>query len=81
MLFRSIIYAQEKTVLPVEVKIRETVNQRDVKKMFRFMERSNLQKALLITLDTETKFKKGTLLVEAIPYWKYWSIFENRDLS
>jgi hypothetical protein len=77
----DIIYAQEKTVLPVEVKIRETVNQRDVKKMFSFMERSNLQKALLITLDTETKFKKGTLLVEAIPYWKYWSIFENRDLS
>lgn len=77
----DIIYAKEKTVLPIEIKIRETVGLRDVKKMFSFMERNNLQKALLITLDTEKKFKKEKLLVEAIPYWKYWSIFENIDLS
>jgi len=25
-------------------------------------------------LDTGTKFQRESLVVEAIPYWKYWSI-------
>ena len=33
-----------------------------------------LSKALLVTLDTETKFEREGLLIEAVPYWKYWSI-------
>lgn len=77
----DIIYAQEKTVLPIEVKIRETLNQRDVKKFFSFLERNQLYRGLLITLDTEEKFEKEKFLVEAIPYWKYWSILEKMELS
>ena len=45
-----------------------------VKTLFKFLERNNLKKALLVTLDTETKFEKEGLLIEAVPYWKYWSI-------
>jgi len=77
----DIIYAKEKRILPVEIKIRETVNKRDIKKIFSFLERNNLHRALLITLDTETKFKKEKLSVDAIPYWRYWSIFENMNSS
>lgn len=33
-----------------------------------------LQRALLITLDTETKFQKEKLIVDTVPYWKYWGI-------
>ena len=40
----------------------------------KFLERNKLKKALLVTLDTETKFEKDSLLIEAIPYWKHWSI-------
>jgi predicted AAA+ superfamily ATPase len=77
----DIIYAKEKRILPVEIKLKETVSKRDVKKIFSFLERNNLRRALLITLDTERKFKKEKLSVDAIPYWRYWSIFGNMNLS
>lgn len=70
----DIIHAQNSHILPVEVKIREKISRDDVKTLFKFMEKYNLKRALLITLDTETKFQKDKFLVEAIPYWKYWSI-------
>ncbi len=60
--------------MPVEIKIKEKISTDDVKTLLKFMERNNLQRALLITLDTETKFQKEKLIVEAIPYWRYWSI-------
>jgi len=61
-------------VLPVEIKIKDKIRTDDVKTLFKFLERNKLGKALLITLDTETKFEKESLLIEAVPYWKYWSI-------
>lgn len=70
----DIIHAHNSRVLPVEVKIREKIRRDDVKTLFKFLEKNNLKKALLITLDTETKFQKDKLTVEAIPYWRYWSI-------
>jgi predicted AAA+ superfamily ATPase len=72
----DIIYTSEKTLLPIEIKLRAKVGKDDVKTLYRFLERNNLNRALLITLDTETKFGRDSLLVEAIPYWKYWSIRE-----
>jgi predicted AAA+ superfamily ATPase len=72
----DIIYTSEKTILPIEIKIRAKVGRGDVKTLFKFLERNKLDRALLVTLDTETKFEKDGLLIEAIPYWKYWSIRE-----
>ena len=77
----DMILIGEKKILPVEIKIKERVGKEDVKKIFSFLERNSLARALLITLDTDTKFKKGGLSVNAVPYWRYWSIFENRDLG
>lgn len=70
----DIIHTQDRNVLPVEIKIKEKISKDNVKTLLKFMERNNLQRALLITLDTETKFQKEKLIVEAIPYWRYWSI-------
>lgn len=70
----DIIHTQNSHIIPVEVKIREKISKDDIKTLFKFLERNNLKRALLITLDTETKFQKEKLIVEAIPYWKYWSI-------
>ncbi|MBE0427417.1 MAG: ATP-binding protein [Nitrospirae bacterium] len=70
----DIIYAGEKIILPIEIKIRAKVGREDVKTLYKFLERNNLKRALLITLDTETKFEKDSLVIDAIPYWKYWSI-------
>jgi len=70
----DIIHAHDKVVLPVEIKIKEKIGRDDVKTLFKFLERNKLKKGLLVTLDTETKFEKESLLIEAIPYWKHWSI-------
>jgi predicted AAA+ superfamily ATPase len=70
----DIIHTQDRNVLPVEIKIKEKISKDDVKTLLKFMERNNLRRALLITLGTETKFQKEKLIVEAIPYWRYWSI-------
>lgn len=70
----DIIHTHDKSVLPIEIKIKEKIGRDDIKTLFKFLEKSNLKRALLITLDTETKFHKENLMVEAIPYWKYWSI-------
>lgn len=70
----DIIHTQDRNVLPVEIKIKEKISKDDIKTLLKFMDRNNLQRALLITLDTETKFQKENLIVEAIPYWRYWSI-------
>ncbi len=70
----DIIHAHDKTVLPVEIKIKAKIKKDDIKTLFKFLERNNLRKALLVTLDTETIFEREDLLIEAIPYWKYWSI-------
>ena len=70
----DIIHTQNSHILPVEVKIREKISRDDIKTLYKFMEKYNLKRGLLITLDTETKFQKDKFLVEAIPYWKYWGI-------
>jgi predicted AAA+ superfamily ATPase len=72
----DIIYAMKDIVLPIEIKIRAKVDRNDIKTLFKFLDRNKLNRALLITLDTETKFEKDSLSIEAIPYWKYWSVRE-----
>lgn len=70
----DIIHAYDKVVLPVEVKIKEKIGRDDLKTLFKFLERNKLSKALLVTLDTETKFERKDLVIEAVPYWKYWTL-------
>jgi len=70
----DIIHTRDQSVLPIEIKIKEKIGRDDVNTLFKFLDRNKLQRALLITLDTETKFQKEKLIVDAVPYWKYWSI-------
>jgi predicted AAA+ superfamily ATPase len=70
----DIIHTRDQSVLPIEIKIKEKIGRDDVNTLFKFLDRNKLQRALLITLDIETKFQKEKLTVDAVPYWKYWSI-------
>lgn len=60
--------------LPVEIKIRKDVRAADIKAVFSFLSRHNLKRGLVITANTEGVLKKDDLSVEAVPYWKYWTI-------
>lgn len=71
----DIIYIKSNNIiLPIEIKIREKINKKDVKTMFKFIEKNNLKNGLLITVDEERQFKNADKTIDALPYWKYWSI-------
>jgi hypothetical protein len=72
----DIVLADEKKILPVEVKIQDQVNARDGRHLLRFLEKHNLKKALIISHDTETIFDRDGMAIHVIPYWKYWSILK-----
>jgi len=66
--------AEQADPLPVEIKIRKDVKAADVKPLFSFLSRHNLKRGLVITQNTEGSLKKNNLSIEAVPYWKYWTI-------
>jgi len=70
----DIIHTRDGNVIPVEIKIKEKIDKGDVKTLFKFLEKNDLRKAVLITLNTETAFKKDKAAIEAVPYWKHWTI-------
>jgi hypothetical protein len=73
----DIIKTGEAAPLPVEIKIRKDVKVADIKPVFSFMRKYGLMRGLAITLNTEGILKKDDLSVDAVPYWKYWTIKKN----
>lgn len=72
----DIIHTQERGVLPVEIKIKEKISKEDSKILFKFLERNNFPRGLLISLDTEATYQQDKRTVDVIPYWKYWSVMK-----
>ncbi len=70
----DLIHVEGGKTIPVEVKIREKIEKKGLKPIFRFLERRGLKNALLITLNTEAEFQDRGRTIYAIPYWRYWSI-------
>ncbi len=70
----DIILKGEDSVFPVEVKIRSRITKDDLKPIFRFMRKRNLQRGLVITRDFEGSFGDEVMKITAIPYWKYWTL-------
>lgn len=70
----DIIYLRNGVILPIEIKIREKIDMRDVKVLFHFMEKEKIRKSIVITLDIEKELIKDEFSIKLIPYWKYWSI-------
>ncbi|HNS56122.1 MAG TPA: ATP-binding protein [Smithellaceae bacterium] len=60
--------------LPVEIKMRKDVTARDIKFIFSFLDKNKLKRGVAVTLNTEGILKKNEVVVEAVPYWKYWTI-------
>lgn len=75
----DIILDNQHAVLPVEIKIRKKVRASDLKPIFKFMERYNCKKALVISKQDERIEKKDNRQVFILPYWKYWSILNISD--
>ncbi len=72
----DIIHVHDGNILPVEIKMREKIDNKDVKFLWRFMETNRLEKSLLISLQTESVLQKTGKAIHIIPYWKYWTIMK-----
>ncbi len=70
----DLISTENDVVLPLEIKIRKKVDKRDLRGMFQFMERYDLNRGLLITLGKEDVFEKDGKKITALPYWRHWTL-------
>jgi len=72
----DIIHVHDGNILPVEIKMREKIDNKDVKFLWRFMETNRLEKSLLISLQTESVLQRTGMAIHIVPYWKYWTIMK-----
>lgn len=70
----DIIHVYNQNITPVEIKIRRKIDKNPIKNIYKFLNKNKLKYGLLITLDTETIYTEKDITIEAIPYWKYWSL-------
>ncbi|MCF8108740.1 MAG: hypothetical protein K9J81_07080 [Desulfohalobiaceae bacterium] len=77
----DLISTENDVILPLEVKIRKKVDKRDLRGMFKFMERYHLNRGLLITLDTDEVYEKNGKKIIALPYWRYWTLIKLRAIN
>lgn len=61
--------------LPVEIKIRNTLKQEDLKPLIHFMKRFSCPQGIVITKDTQAVLQLDhDRNIHAIPYWKYHTL-------
>lgn len=70
----DIILESDRKVVPVEIKIKNKIDRNSLKPMLKFLKSINQKKGYLISKDTEKIYSTDKYIIEAIPYWKYWSI-------
>lgn len=70
----DIIYAMNKIVIPIEIKIRNKITEKDAKAVFRFMSLFDLNKGIIISKEQEGTYEKENRVVHLTPYWKYWTL-------
>ena len=64
----------QRVVLPVEVKIRESIKPADCKTLLKFMRRFPCQHGLMISKNDERMIEQENSKITILPYWKYWTI-------
>jgi len=69
-----VIVTEDKRVVPVEIKIKPDVKEREVRPLFKFLKRYGLNKGFVISDKTEKDFSKDDIVVKIVPYWKYWAL-------
>ncbi|MEW6555056.1 MAG: ATP-binding protein [Actinomycetota bacterium] len=70
----DLVLASEEGIVPIEIKMRSDIKARDARPLFKFMTKYGIGRGLIISANLETVFRDGNLKVEAIPYWRYWTI-------
>ncbi|MBS3909319.1 MAG: ATP-binding protein [Actinobacteria bacterium] len=70
----DIVLVADKRLMPVEVKIKPEIRERDIVPIIKFLKKTGSKKGCLISGGDEKTFVKNGFIVKVIPYWKYWSM-------
>jgi len=70
----DLVCTGDSAILPIEIKIREKIDKRDVQGLFKFMAIYEQATGILVTLNTEASYEKAGKRIIAIPYWRYWTL-------
>lgn len=68
------ILVKDTYILPVEIKLKNSITGKDLRALFKFMRKHQVSKGLMISLQTESFISKDNKQVFIIPYWKYQAI-------
>ena len=67
----DLVCTEDSAILPVEIKIREKIDKRDIQGLFKFMGKYEQSTGILVTRNTDASYEKAGRKVIAIPYWRY----------
>ncbi len=70
----DLVHVAGNFILPIEIKMRESVSAKDAGALFKFMRYFGKKQGLLISWRDETELANNGMAVKVLPYWKYWSI-------
>ncbi|MDI6732100.1 MAG: ATP-binding protein [Candidatus Margulisbacteria bacterium] len=70
----DIIYKTNQTIIPIEVKLKDSVKKTDLNGLFCFMEKYHLRVGLVATKDRLDKIKSGGQEIVFIPYWQLMAV-------
>ena len=72
----DIIPVADDKILPVEVKIREKLQKKDLKPIFQFMKKYDIRRGLIVTKYDESFYEENGSKLMAIPYWKFRTVID-----
>ncbi|MFQ5638564.1 MAG: ATP-binding protein [bacterium] len=75
----DLVLVEGRSVLPIEIKIRESITAKMVGSLFKFLSRFKVKRGLLISKQTDKEFNRNDQSVRVLPYWRYWSILKHID--
>ncbi len=61
----------DKKILPLEVKYRKTIPNKDLKSIIKFCNKNSLSEAIILTKEEEKTFTKDNIKITFIPLWKW----------
>jgi uncharacterized protein len=67
----DLVCTGDSAILPIEIKIREKSDKRDIQGLFKFMGKYEQSTGILVTLNTDASYEKAGKKVIATPYWRY----------
>ena len=68
---KEIDFIEDKGSIPIEVKYRNDVKEKELKYLIKFLEKNKINNAFVITKDLDKEEKFGSKKIKFVPLWKW----------